>query len=140
MEKIYSKVEEGLLLHVVWRLDDTLNQEGFRTEIIDPDNFIQCSALRMDEGKTFKPHKHIYKDRHNPRQIAQESWVVISGSVQCVFYDLDDTIIAEPILMAGDVSFTLHGGHTYKILEDRSVIMEYKTGKYEGQKFDKKFI
>jgi hypothetical protein len=66
--------------------------------------------------------------------------VVIRGSVKCIFYDLDNTIIAEPILKAGDASFTLYGGHTYLILEDDTIVYEYKTGPYEGQKLDKTFI
>jgi hypothetical protein len=72
--------------------------------------------------------------------IAQESWIVIQGSVKCIFYDIDDTIIAEPILNVGDASFTLEGGHNYYILEDNTLVYEYKTGPYEGQKLDKTFI
>lgn len=136
MLKIYSKVTPGLLLHVVNRLDEIKN----RTEIIPANNFIQCSSLKMSKNKTFPPHKHLKKDRHYPEKIAQESWVVISGRVKCIFYDIDDTIIAEPILEAGDASFTLYGGHTYKILEDNTIVYEYKTGPYEGQKLDKTFI
>ena len=94
----------------------------------------------MEKGKTFLPHKHITKDRHYPEQIAQESWVIIKGSVKCIFYDIDDNIIAEPILKEGDASFTLYGGHTYEILEDNTLVYEYKTGPYEGQKLDKVFI
>ena len=47
----------------------------------------------LAKGKTFKPHKHIEKVRTYEKQIAQESWVVIRGSVKCIFYDLDDNII-----------------------------------------------
>ena len=94
----------------------------------------------MEKGKKFLPHKHIIKERHYNNQIAQESWVVIKGKVQCIFYDIDDSIIAEPILEAGDASYTLYGGHTYKILEDDTIVYEYKTGPYEGQKLDKVFI
>ena len=135
MEKIYSKID-GRLLHVINRLEDITG----RNDIIPEDNFIQCATLKMEKGKTFDPHKHITKDRHYPEQIAQESWVVIQGSVKCIFYDIDDTIIAEPILMSGDASFTLYGGHTYEILEDNTLVYEYKTGPYEGQKLDKTFI
>ena len=123
MEKIYSKVD-GRLLHVVNRLKDF---QG-RKEIIPENNFIQCATLQMEKNKTFPPHKHITKDRHYPEQIAQESWVVIQGSVKCIFYDIDDTIIAEPILMSGDASFTLYGGHTYEILEDNTLVYEYNSG------------
>jgi len=136
MEKIYSKIEKGKLLHVINRLSEI---QG-RTEIVPEDNFIQCATLRMERRKTFPPHKHITKDRHHPKQIAQESWVVIKGRVKCILYDIDDTIISTPILGAGDASFTLYGGHTYEILEDDTIVYEYKTGPYEGQSLDKTFI
>ena len=135
MEKIYSKIDNRLL-HIVNRLEDITG----RNDIIPSNNFIQCATLKMEKGKTFDPHKHITKNRHYPEQIAQESWIVIKGSVKCILYDIDDKVIAEPILKAGDASFTLYGGHTYKILEDNTVVYEYKTGPYEGQELDKTFI
>jgi hypothetical protein len=136
MERIYSKVEEGKLLHIINRLSEIEK----RTEVVPEDNFIQCATLKMENGKTFPPHKHITKERSYKAQIAQESWVVIKGSVKCKFYDIDDTLIAEPILYPGDASFTLYGGHTYEILEDDTIVYEYKTGPYEGQKLDKVFL
>jgi hypothetical protein len=136
MEKIYSKVETNKLLHIINRLDEITG----RTEVVSENNFIQCATLKMENGKTFPPHKHILKDRHYPEQIAQESWIVIKGSVRCILYDIDDQIIATPILYPGDASFTLYGGHTYEILEDNTIVYEYKTGPYEGQSLDKKFI
>jgi len=140
MEIIYSKVEEGKILHIIKRLSEIEEQDVNRTDIVDADNFIQCSALNMPEGTTFKPHKHIHKDRRHEKQIAQESWIVIKGSVKCIFYDIDDTIIAEPILNVGDASFTLAGGHNYLILEEGTIVYEYKTGPYDGQKLDKVFL
>ena len=136
MEKIYSKVETDKLLHVINRLEEI----NGRTEVIPEDNFIQCATLKMEKDKTFPPHKHITKDRHYTEQIAQESWVVIKGSVKCILFDIDDQVIATPILYPGDASFTLYGGHTYEILEDDTIVYEYKTGPYEGQSLDKKFI
>ena len=59
MEKYYSEVD-GRLLHLVNRVNDI---EG-RKDIIPADNFIQCATLKMKNGKTFPPHKHITKDRH----------------------------------------------------------------------------
>ena len=136
MEKFYSKVEPNKLLHVINRLSDISG----RTEIIPEDNFLQCATIELSKDKNFPPHKHITKDRHYKEQIAQESWIVIRGSVRCIFYDIDDKIIARPILKQGDASFTLYGGHTYEILEDNTLVYEYKTGPYEGQKMDKTFI
>lgn len=136
MEKIFSKVDPDKLLHVIVRKEDLV--EG-RTEVVPENNFIQCAILNMPKDKTFKPHKHIWKERTR-NVIAQESWIVIQGSVKCVFYDTDNQIIATPILNPGDASFTLEGGHTYHILEDNTLVYEYKTGPYEGQALDKVFI
>ena len=133
MEKIYSKIEPNTLLHIIVRKED---MTPGREDIVSEENFIQCSKLNMEKGKTFKPHKHIWKQRNLP-VIAQESWVVIQGRVQCIFYDLDDTIIATPILEVGDASFTLQGGHNYLILEDDTLVYEYKTGPYYGHAMDK---
>jgi hypothetical protein len=55
-------------------------------------------------------------------------------------YDIDDTIIHTPILHKGDCSITFYGGHTYEILEDNTVVYEYKTGPYYGLQNDKEFI
>lgn len=136
MQKIYSKTDPDKLLHIIVRKEDLTPG---RNEVVPEDNFIQCAILNMEKGKTFKPHKHIWKDRSRS-VIAQESWIVIQGSVKCIFYDVDDQIIATPILYPGDASFTLEGGHTYHILEDDTLVYEYKTGPYEGQSLDKTFI
>jgi cupin fold WbuC family metalloprotein len=136
MEKIYSKKEPGKLLHIIYRKEDITEA---RIDIVPEENFIQCSSLNLEEGKTFKPHRHIWKERTR-NVIAQESWVVIQGKVKCIFYDLDDEILSEPILNVGDASFTLEGGHNYLILEDNTLVYEYKTGPYEGQKSDKEFL
>lgn len=136
MEKIYSKVDPTKLLHIIVRVDD---MKPGREDIVSPEHFIQCSMLNLEEGKTFRPHKHIWKERTRD-VIAQESWIVVKGSVKCIFYDIDDQIIAEPILYPGDASFTLEGGHNYLILEDGTLVYEYKTGPYEGQALDKTFL
>ena len=97
MQKIYSKIDPNKLLHIIVRKENIINT---REDIVSEKNFIQCSMLNLNQGKTFRPHKHIWKERTR-NVIAQESWIVIQGSVKCIFYDLDDTIIAEPILNVG---------------------------------------
>jgi len=136
MEKIYSKIDPDKLLHIVVRKEDMLPG---REDIVPEEHFIQCSILNMQQGKTFRPHRHIWKERTR-NVIAQESWIVVQGRVQCFFYDLDDTIIETVILEQGDASFTLEGGHNYLIIEDDTLVYEYKTGPYEGQALDKTFI
>lgn len=136
MEKIYSKSYPGMLLHIIVRKSDF--KEG-RQDIVDPNQFIQCSMLQMNKGKTFQPHYHIWKS--GPENvIAQESWVVISGRVKCIFYDINNSLLGEWILEQGDASFTLRGGHNYEVMEEGTLVYEYKTGPYEGQELDKKFV
>lgn len=136
MEKFYSRLEPECLLHFIIRKDDF--KKG-RQDLIEPENFLQCAALNLAAGTTFKPHKHLWKEK-NLLFIAQESWVVMSGKVRCTFYDLDEKVLAEPILRAGDASFTLQGGHNYFILADNTRILEFKSGPYFGQEQDKTFI
>ena len=134
MEKFYSKTTPNLLLHLVNRLSEIKG----RTDIAPVEEFLQLATLKMNKGQTFKAHKHI--DIIKETNIAQESWVVIKGSVKCILYDLDNKIIAEPILYPGDCSMTFRGGHNYLILEDDTIVYEYKTGPYFGQELDKIFL
>ena len=139
MEQIYSKVQPDKILHTIHRLQDVINRKEQRLDLIDEDQFIQCSSLKMKKGTTFKAHRHIWKSGKK-NSIAQESWCVIIGSVKGFFYDLDNTLLHTTNLYVGDVSFTLEGGHNYEILENDTIVYEYKTGPYEGQTLDKVFI
>jgi|TARA_R100000008_G_scaffold86882_1_gene82382 hypothetical protein len=135
MKKIYSKVEPETLLHIILKKDSVQTE---RLNVVEDKEFIQLAAMRLPKGKTFKPHKHVFCEKTTT--IAQESWAVISGKVKAILYDLDDKVVSEEILDAGDCSITLYGGHTYEILEDDTLVYEYKTGPYLGIEQDKEFI
>ena len=136
MKQVYSQVEPGKLLHIINRFEEI----GSRTDVAPADQFIQLATLRMEKGKTFRPHKHIWKPAAKLEVIAQESWVVIQGSVKIFMYDLDDKLIGTEIINQGDCSMTFEGGHTYEILEENTVVYEYKTGPYTGVENDKVFL
>lgn len=136
MYKIYSKLNPAKHLHTVYRLNDITA----RNEVAEEHQFLQLATLRMDKGKTFRPHQHIWKPTPVVQIIAQESWVVIKGSVEVSFYDTDGTLLEKQIIKQGDCSMTFEGGHTYLILEDDTVVYEYKTGPYQGQALDKVFL
>ena len=57
MKYIYSKKDSNKLLHLINRFDEITE----RTNVAPEDQFIQLATLRMNEGKTFKPHQHIWK-------------------------------------------------------------------------------
>ena len=135
MKKIYSSVDSSNLLHIILRKEDIQSE---RMNIIDDQEFLQLAPMKLPKGKTFLPHKHVYCEKITT--IAQESWVVIQGSVKAILYDVNDEILTEEVLNPGDSSITLRGGHTYEILEDDTVVYEYKTGPYLGIDLDKEII
>jgi cupin fold WbuC family metalloprotein len=142
MKKIYSKTDPESLLHLVCRMEDLeirREPEGGRVDVAPEDQFLQVAALQMNAGKTFRPHKHLWKEGEE-RVIAQESWVVIKGSVTVTFYDLDDSILEQETLREGDLSMTFQGGHNYIATSPNTFVYEFKTGPYKGQKQDKEFI
>jgi cupin fold WbuC family metalloprotein len=135
MRNLYSKIDHSLLLHIVNKQSDITEQ---RVDISPNEEFLQVACFKLNEGKTFKPHKHIENIRTTT--ITQESWIVVKGKIKAILYDIDDTILEEVILDAGDCSVTLRGGHNYVSLEDGSIVYEYKTGPYFGIDKDKVFI
>jgi len=135
MKKIYSKIQPSVLLHIINTKKEITEQ---RQDLSSNEEYLQVSCFQLQKGKTFRPHKHIELLRKT--DITQESWVVIQGKVKAILYDLDDKIISEEILEAGDCSITFRGGHNYESLEDNSIVYEYKTGPYFGQITDKVFI
>jgi len=65
---------------------------------------------------------------------------VISGLAKITLYDLDDKYITYKILKPGDVSITFEGGHKLEVSKKNTIIYEFKTGPYEGQKKDLKYL
>lgn len=136
MIKIYSKCEPNKLLHLINRFDEI---DG-RTDIAPEEQFIQAATIKFPQGgKKFRTHQHIWKPSSSETVIAQESWVVIQGSVKVFMYDTDRTLLREEVIRKGDCSMTFEGGHTYEILEDDTIVYEYKTGPYTGVENDKFF-
>ena len=127
--------QNGTLLHMIYRREDITKE---RVDIAPEEEFLQVSCFAMDKGKTFKPHKHIEQIRTS--DIAQESWCIVQGRVEAIYYNLDDEVMQRMVLNAGDISITFRGGHNYKCLEDNTLVYEYKTGPYQGQALDKEFI
>lgn len=132
---IYSRIQPEKLLHIIVRREDI---KPGRTDVVPPDQFLQCATLRYPKDKTFQAHRHLW--RNGVENIPQESWIVIRGSVKVILYDIDGTILHEDIIQAGEASFTMEAAHNYLIMSDDTLVFEYKTGPYKGQEFDKVFI
>lgn len=136
MTKIYSKLDPSKLLHMIVRKGDI--KEG-RTNLCPDEQFLQCAALKLPKGTTFKAHRHITK----PAEfiMPEESWHIINGEVMIFMYDTDGIYIDLEILEAGDSSFSFNGaGHNYEVLSENCDVREYKVGPYIGVESDKVFI
>ena len=130
---IYSKIDNNILLHIIYKIDKEMQP---RIDLTEEDKFLQVSLMKFNNGKTFIPHKHLNLDRNT--SITHESWVIIKGKVKAILYDIDDTVIHEEILEAGDCSITFVGAHNYLFMEDDSLIYEFKNGPYMGPDLDRK--
>lgn len=135
MQRIFSKVRNGQLLHFVLRS----HGYGPREDIIESTEVLQLSRFAAAAGDSFRPHRHLAKRVALDEITAQEAWVVMRGRIRVTYYDLDDSVLERVELGEGDLSVSLSGGHGYEILED-SQILEFKTGPYLGQVQDKVFI
>ena len=82
MKLIYSKKDKTKLLHIINRFDEITK----RTNVAPEEQFLQLATLKMNSGDTFKPHQHIWKKSDRSEVIAQESWVVIKGSVKVFMF------------------------------------------------------
>jgi hypothetical protein len=136
MKNIISKVN-GEILHTIFYSKDVSKK---RKDVIAEDNQLQFSALELVKNHKFRPHFHIPKKIDYTETIAQEAWIIIKGSIKATHYDIDEKIINEEILNVGDVAVTLRGGHTFEVLEEDTIIYEFKTGPYLGVELDKTFI
>jgi hypothetical protein len=58
MEKIFSNIKENSLLHMVKRKKDILLE---RENLCTDEQYLQCSTMYLNKGKTFKPHKHFHR-------------------------------------------------------------------------------
>ena len=134
MELFHSQVETRKLLHLVCRGSELADK---RINLTDPAEFLQVAGLCLSAGDTFRPHKHLPIEKLT--RITQESWVVVRGLVIASLFDLDDSLLAEVPLHAGDLSITFYGGHTYRCEQD-ALVYEFKTGPYLGVEQDKVFI
>lgn len=133
---------DGLLLHMVFRLSEFNDSSSglTRVDISSADEYLQAAVIRIPEKHSFRPHVHLERSRRFPDLRAQESWVVMSGSVEVDYYDDSGTLIVSHVLGPGDLTISFRGGHGYRCLSGDATVYEFKSGPYEGQAIDKRFI
>jgi hypothetical protein len=135
MINIYSKKYPKKILHIINRLEDV----DTRIDLSPKDQFLQVAAIKQNPNKQYKAHQHIWKDCITKKIIAQESWIIIKGSIKAYLFDIDGNLLLNEIIYPGDCVITFEGGHKFDILEKNTVLYECKTGPYLGVEKDKIF-
>lgn len=135
MKLIYSKKDSNKLLHIINRIEEI---EG-RIDLSPKTQFLQVAAIKENPEKTYRSHQHIWKPSFTKKIIAQESWIIIKGSIEAHLFDIDGNFLLKEIIKQGDCVITFEGGHKFDILERNTVLYECKTGPYMGVKLDKIF-
>lgn len=108
-----------------------------RTGPDDPEQILQSSGKRLRAGQEFRAHSHLATERSTVG--TQEAWVVVSGIVEVVVYDIDDTVLDTITLTDGDCLVTFRGGHSMTVLRN-TLLYEFKNGPYFGSAVDKRWL
>lgn len=127
--------KDGVLIAQIITGDDWTEGLSFFTEDKD---FLQVATWKYRSGKHLKAHSHKISQRQVAR--TNEMLFVRQGKIKAVFYDEQDTAIAQRILGAGSIVIIYAGGHGYDILEDSTYVLEVKNGPYPGLELDKHVI
>jgi len=134
-EKIYSKVDPTILLLAIIRKNEVTEN---REDVSPESEALQVACKKLKAGTKFKPHKHNILERQTIR--TQESWVFLRGKVKASFYDIDDEVILVTELGEGDCVVVFRAGHSFEVLEDNTLLYEFKNGPYFGVTRDKIFL
>jgi len=95
-----------------------------------PDSFSQQVAyMRHPKDKVIAPHVHNLVTRHV--LYTQEVLLVRKGSVEVNLYTSRKSFLTSRVLGAGDLILLCGGGHSFRMLEETSMI-EIKQGPYAG--------
>lgn len=96
-----------------------------------PDNFSQQVAyMRHPKDKVLSPHIHNPVPRHIID--TQEVIIIKKGRVEISLYTSKKDFLTSRVLEAGDIILLCGGGHSFKMLEDTSMV-EVKQGPYAGE-------
>ena len=123
----YSKINKKPLF-TIERLNKKKIKE--RIDITSTEKYLQVSFLKLKKGRFVNPHLHLKNQKKT--NLSSEAWIVISGSIEVTFFDIDKSKVYKSILKKGDISILFNGGHSLKSLSKDTKIFEIKNGPYLG--------
>ena len=102
----------------------------------DNEDSLQVGSLPFTIGSRVAPHLHKQKESTSQ---PMEVLFVLYGVVSAEFYDDKKSVIETTLLRTGDIVIQKSGGHGF-YFNDRSRLLEIKTGPYLGKDIDKEMI
>lgn len=135
MKKAFSLVDKNQLLYTI-----NYKKDFSKTRInLSPEReYLQVSCKKLSKNDFFKPHRHLPLERIT--LTTQESWVIIKGAIEATLYDIDNSTYSKEILKEGDCLVCFKAGHCFEVIEDDTLLYEFKNGPYYGIQKDKEFI
>ena len=134
MNKIYSQVEPGRLLHLIFNTNEPFEN---RTDLSDPQQWLQVSVMNLPPAKKVGPHIHNPRAETAPAipGVTQECWIVLRGEIKAGLFDLDRSPLAQHALTAGQMLVTFYGGHSLESGSAGARLIECKNGPYLGRDY-----
>jgi hypothetical protein len=129
MQKIFHESE---LLALIWRDEDWRDGLHFPTP---EEFFLQVGLWQYPADKELPAHRH----KRNPRtaEWTQEATYVKRGRMEVKVFNTASQLVEAVILNEGDLAVMVSGGHSYKILEENTQVLEFKNGPFLGVESDK---
>jgi hypothetical protein len=130
-----EKIEQQGTLYAFIVRRDTSKPDS--VQFLTPDEFpLQLGLIERPSGYAFRPH--IHRDMRYDVNTTQEVLYVERGRVRVTIYTPEWEVIRRTEMTAGDILFSVTGGHGFEVLEDVRLI-EVKQGPYPGDHYAKRF-
>ena len=129
MEKIYSKIKKGKLLHIISK---KYLKEKKRIDLIDAKFPLQVARVNLKKN-TIRPHSNKFKINKKKKINQNECWIVLKGVLHVSLFDFDKSKIKNLILKKGSILITVGGGHSINKSSINTEIVEIKLGPYNGK-------
>ena len=126
---------QGQELALIYKNDDWQSGLTFPT---NPSHYLQVGCWYYDKGKTLRAHTHKTYKRTVMR--TQEVVYIKKGKILLSIYSNNKELVKEVVLKTGDFAVMFSGGHGYKILTDKTQVLEVKNGPFISAQNDKENI
>lgn len=99
------------------------------------EEYIQVGTWEYDKNKDLL--RHFHNETHRNIKRTYEVLYIINGEISAEIYDLNGEFVEKIRVSKGDILILLDSGHGYRILKDKTRVLEVKNGPYIGADLDR---